>query len=483
MAETESMTLVQVWGALAIFTVCPLLGGIELKIWIRRTFFREKSAQFPAKVGAHHPKMPILNGLVAGADGLIGAIAILLARYFFPADPTWEIIALMALVFGQYWMAKQLNTMPILAGYVIHDWLTASFVLLLSLISFTIFRRQQTGFTLVLSLIPVMTILRYGDGVRALATALLCGLMVWIHQKTLHRPNSQAQQSGQTSSGGIFHFFRSDRALLHLDLDLETQRVGSKVAILAQLKYWGYPIPMGWIFFPGDDVESLLESLRPSTQAPLMLRAAPRESQPLEPRAELGLVNPNQQHRPIFDITNKSDLASAITLGLISYNRVSSDRRPQNTEESAPVAVMVQQQIQGVFSGIARSRDLMPSSNTHAPNTDAPVKIEAWPGNSIQFRAGSVFPENYRVWVRAIHLESVSSTPQTVSWVLPEGAIAQVQGTQVEGSGRVPIEIIQQVAFLIRHIEARYHRIPQEMTWSYDGKQLWILGVRSVPSD
>jgi hypothetical protein len=45
----------------------------------------------------------ILSVLMEAAKG-IGVV--LLARYYFPNDPVWEIIALIALVMGRYWFAS-----------------------------------------------------------------------------------------------------------------------------------------------------------------------------------------------------------------------------------------------------------------------------------------------------------------------------------------------------------------------------------------
>jgi len=50
----------------------------------------------------------------------------------------------------------------------------------------------------------------------------------------------------------------------------------------------------------------------------------------------------------------------------------------------------------------------------------------------------------------------------------------------VEGSGDVPPRLIQQVAYLVRHLEARYHGVPQDIEWSYDGQQLWLLQSRPI---
>ncbi len=51
---------------------------------------------------------------------------------------------------------------------------------------------------------------------------------------------------------------------------------------------------------------------------------------------------------------------------------------------------------------------------------------------------------------------------------------------KVEGEGDVPPGLIQQVAFLARHLEAHYHGVPQDIEWSYDGHNLWLLQARPI---
>jgi pyruvate,water dikinase len=51
---------------------------------------------------------------------------------------------------------------------------------------------------------------------------------------------------------------------------------------------------------------------------------------------------------------------------------------------------------------------------------------------------------------------------------------------QIEGSGDLPPALIQEVAVLARQLEDRYHGIPQDIEWSYDGQQLWLLQARPI---
>jgi pyruvate,water dikinase len=104
------MTLTQVWGALLVFIVCPLLGGLPLIAWTTYALTRRRLA----KLGTGNISVSAAfyhGGRVAGiaavlSEALKGIAAVLLARSFFPADPAWELVALMALVVGRYWFGK-----------------------------------------------------------------------------------------------------------------------------------------------------------------------------------------------------------------------------------------------------------------------------------------------------------------------------------------------------------------------------------------
>jgi pyruvate,water dikinase len=43
-----------------------------------------------------------------------------------------------------------------------------------------------------------------------------------------------------------------------------------------------------------------------------------------------------------------------------------------------------------------------------------------------------------------------------------------------------PLQLIESVARLIRELESLYHGLPQDLEWSYDGDQLWVLQLRPI---
>ncbi|MBE9012431.1 pyruvate phosphate dikinase PEP/pyruvate-binding protein, partial [Pseudanabaenaceae cyanobacterium LEGE 13415] len=205
-----------------------------------------------------------------------------------------------------------------------------------------------------------------------------------------------------------------------------------------------------WVLLPGDDPKPLIESLQPSREKPLIVRSS-AIGEDTESASAAG------QYESIPNITHRELLLPAIVRCLESYEQESAVkyRRDRNVADASMV-VLVQQQIQGVYSGVAFSRDPI------ARQGDA-VLIEALPGNADRVVSGQVTPESYQVIVREVGAD----------WRLPEE-------TTLEGVETVPSRVIQQVAYLARHLEEHFHGVPQDIEWSFDGEQLWVLQSRSI---
>ena len=257
----------------------------------------------------------------------------------------------------------------------------------------------------------------------------------------------------------MFSFFRGDRALISLDKPLDPQKVGGKAATLAQLRQWDYAVLPGWVLPPGDDPEPLVQQLDPKPEAPVIVRSSAIGE-------DSATATAAGQYDSILNVTSREALREAILRCQASYSRPSASqyRRQRRADEIGGMAVLVQPQIKGVFSGVAFSRDPI------ARQGDA-VVVEALPGDASQVVSGKVTPETYRVLIS-----------QTVDDVVDEGGetIPTEISLPVEGEGDVPSPIIQQVACLARQIEQRYHGVPQDIEWSYDGQRLWLLQARPI---
>ncbi|MCT7985345.1 glycerol-3-phosphate acyltransferase [Laspinema sp. A4] len=464
------MTLTQVWGTLLIFILCPILGALPLIDWITRAL----TGQNLGRVGTGNIGVSAAfyhGGRVAGILAVIseaskGILAVLLARQFFPQNPEWELISLIALVMGRYWRGRGAGTTNVVWGFIVHDPIASGLIFLIGGISFTLVRERQQGRTLVLVLLPLITAARDSQQVERIAAAIALGVILyWIYQKMPDDLDLPATNSHEQSEK-MFRFFRGDRALVSLDKPLDAAKVGAKAATLATLKQSGYPVPLGWVLPPGDDPAPLIAHLQPSEDSPLIVRSS-AIGEDSETASAAG------QYLSVANVTSRPSLSEAITQCLTSYDRPNA---AQYRQDSSPrgrsgnsrqgrrdaMAVLIQPQIPGVFSGVAFSRDPMTGQGDF-------VAIEALPGDCSRVVSGQVTPERYQVFISAADVD-VSAT-----WKLPED-----QQLPLEGTGDVPRRLLQQVAYLVRHLENHYHGIPQDIEWTYDGESLWLLQARPI---
>ena len=448
------MALIQVWGALLIFTVCPLLGGLPLIAWITSVLTGQQLTQLGTgnvSVSAAFYHGGRWVGILAVlSEAGKGIASVLLARYFFPSEPTWELIALIMLVMGRYWMGKGAGTTNVVWGFFVHDWKTALLVFLIGGISFTILRDRNSGRYGVLILFPlVLFLLHPHDSARIVIAIALGALLAWIYQKIPDDLDLPSQE-GKVESKPVFRFFRGDRTIISLDTELDASKVGQKAATLSQLKRWGYSVPTGWVLPPGDDPEPLIQYLPISDSEPLVVRSS-AVGEDSEEASAAG------QYQSILNVTSRPALQEAITQVLVSYNDPGAVqyRRDRELPDNS-MAVVIQKQIRGVFSGVAFSRDPISQQG------DA-VVIEGVPGNAAGVVSGRVTPDQYRVHIP----ENLRGEESNLSPL-------------VEGNGDLPPALIQEVAILARQLEDRYHGIPQDIEWTYDGGQLWLLQARPI---
>ncbi|MGF1936969.1 MAG: glycerol-3-phosphate acyltransferase [Nostoc sp. ChiQUE02] len=438
------------WGVLAILIVCPLLGGLPLIAWITYALTRKQLSQVGtgniSVSAAFYHGGRFVGILAVLSEAFKGVAAVLLTRVFFPDGSSWELIALIALVIGRYWIGRGAGTTNVVWGFVVHDPLVAIFVSFFAGISFTILQSRKVVKFGVLLLFPLFVILLHiSDIPRMLAAVALAALMGWIYTRIPDDMNLPAQKA-QTESQAMLEFLRGERAMVSLDEELDAAIVGEKAATLSQIKRWGYSVPKGWVLAPIDDPQALTEFLQPSELSPLVVRSS-AIGEDSEHASAAG------QYETVLNVTSSQALQEAIAQVQASYNHPSAVqyRRDRGLNDTA-MAVLIQQQIQSVYSGVAFSRDPITQQG------DA-IIIEALPGSPTQVVSGKVTPEQYRAFV--VEIENSYSI-------------------QLEGEGRVPQALIKQVAYLAYRLEKRYHGTPQDIEWSYDGQTLWVLQSRPI---
>ncbi|MBD2343455.1 glycerol-3-phosphate acyltransferase [Anabaena subtropica] len=440
----------ELWGALVILIVCPLLGALPVIAWITYALKRRRLAQIGTKnvsVSAAFYHGGTLAGVLAVvSEALKGIAAISIARAFFPEGSFWELLSLIALVLGRYLIGRGAGTTNVVWGLLVHDPLIAIFVGLVAIISFTLLQSRNLVKYGVLFVFPLFVVLLHAEDFPKIITAFaLAGLLWWIYKRIPDDLNLSSQEV-DTESQAAFEYLRGNDTILTLDDELDQAIAGQKAATLSQIKRWGYQVPKGWLLVPGNDPEKLLEFLQPSELSPLVVRSS-AIGEDSEQASAAG------QYLTVLQVTSDQQLQQAIAQVRESYNNPSAVqyRRDRGLPDTA-MSVLIQQQVQSAYSGVVFSRDPITQQG------DA-VIIEALPGSPTQVVSGKVTPEQYRAFV--VEADNLSSV-------------------KLEGTGRVPQALIKQVAYLARRLEKRYLGVPQDIEWSYDGQTLWLLQARPI---
>jgi phosphohistidine swiveling domain-containing protein/glycerol-3-phosphate acyltransferase PlsY len=451
------MNLAPIWGSLVISIACPLLGGLPLIDWIAyavtgRQLTKLGTGNVSVSAAFYH------GGKLAGILAILseagkGIVAVLLARAFFPPGSAWEIIAIIALVFGRYWLGKGAGTTNAVWGIVTHDAIAAGLVLLISGVGFTIIRNRQLGKLGALVLLAIIIGLRHPSQPEyALAAIALSSLLAWIYRQIPDDLELSASTSSPETQE-MFRFFQGDRTIISLDNKLDARQVGRKAATLSLLKRMGYSVPDGWVLKAGEEHKSLLATLQPSTDNPLVVRSSAIGE-------DESAASAAGQYLSVLNVTSIPALQAAITDCQASYQESTAIAyRQQSQSKEGAMSVLIQKQIDGIFSGVAFSRDPVDRIN------DA-VAIEALAGNASQVVSGKFNPQRYRVSV-----PSASSLTESIS-IIPEN--------HLKNSTVIARDVIESVALLAREMEDLFDGIPQDLEWTYDGEKLWLLQVRPI---
>ena len=455
------MNLTPIWGSLTVFIACPLLGGLPLIEWINyaltgRQLSKLGTGNISVSAAFYH------GGKVSGICAVLseaakGICAVLLTRMFFPAGSVWEILAIVALVMGRYWMGKGAGTTNAVWGIATHDPIAAGLVCLISLVGFTIIRDRQAGKYSALVLLVVIIGLRHPYELEyAMASLALASLIGWIYQN-IADDLDLTPQSDRSKQSKMFRFFQGDKNIINLDSKLEANEVGSKAANLSRLKRLGYDVATGWVLRPGDDFQVLVNKLEPTVDNPLIVRSSAIGEDSKSASAA-------GQYISILNVTNKEELESAIIDCQASYIQSNAvEYRRRNQQEDASMAILIQKQIEGQYSGVAFSRDPVDRLNDR-------VSIEALPGKATKIVSGKYTPQRYQVAI-----------PEAS---LADSAVGQVITVTAENVDKhqldIPAAIIESAALLAREMEDLFEGIPQDMEWTYDGEKLWVLQVRPI---
>lgn len=438
--------MTQLWGALLIVFVCPIIGAIPLIDWFTYAVSKKKlqklgTGNISVSAAFYH------GGKLAGILAVLseagkGIAVVLLTRAFFPLGSTWEIVAIIALVMGRYWGGKGAGATNVTWGIITHNPMAALLIFIIGGVSFTIWREKQTAKVGILVLmVVILSAQRINELEYILMTIALASLLIVIYRRMpddLDLPTTKVNQE----SAKMFRFFRGDNGILSLNESLNSSKVGAKAANLSLLKKWGYNVPDGWVIKAGDDFTKVSQFLQPSIRHPLVVRSSALDEDSVNASAA-GIYD------SFLHISDTATLQQAIINCLSSYHSsIAVNYRQSRQKKDQGIAVIIQQQINGIFSGVAFSRDPVNQLQDC-------VCIETIIGMGLQLVSGEVTPKQYKVNFPDETLEG-------------------------EENEKIPAEILITIAKIAREIENLCKGIPQDIEWTYDGEKIWLLQTRPI---
>jgi hypothetical protein len=288
----------QLLGAGLILVIAPLIGAILGPI---------------APKSRRRPIVPLPQvdwGQWGGAiDIAQGLLAVGLSKLLFPHYAAWDMIALMGVMLGRFWRKQPGGLVTMLAGYCLHNPISGLLVLVFGAIGSMVFRENRQITFGWLMLMPLMTVIRDGrSGIVILLTAGLAGILYGMDQRRAPTPAPATAK-----------LFRADA----LSDTLNPATAGELAVNLAQLQQQGFPVPIGWVIYPGDDPESLAQMLQPLERQAWTVR--------------LSLAN-RTSHAVITDLVGLRSIWAAIVQGF-------------ETHSGERVAAIVQPQINCLYTG------------------------------------------------------------------------------------------------------------------------------------
>ncbi|WP_196215621.1 glycerol-3-phosphate acyltransferase [Cyanobacterium aponinum] len=438
------MTMTQIGGILSILIIPPIIGAIPLIDW----FTYAVSGKELTKLGTgnisvsaafyHGGKLAGILAVLSEAGKGVGVV--LLSRIFFPSGSFWEIIALIMLILGRYYLGKGAGATNLTWGIVTHNPVAALLIFILGGVSFTIWREKQAGRISVLVLmVVVLSAQNINHPEYILLTIILASLMIWIYRQMADDLElNPSEVNGESAK--MFRFFRGDSGIISLNEALNPQKVGAKASNLSRLKKWGYNVPDGWVLKIGDDIHKLQEFINPSSSNPYVVRSSALDE-------DTNWASAAGIYDSFVDLTDFDHLSQAVIDCFSSYNSaIALDYRQRQKQSEKGIAVIIQKQINGIYSGVIFSRDPV-------NQLEDTVCIEAVSGMGLKLVSGEVTPQQYRVF-------------------FPE--------EKVKGEGDISQEVLLNLGKIAREIEHLCQGIPQDIEWTYDGEKIWLLQTRPI---
>ncbi|MGF1494211.1 MAG: glycerol-3-phosphate acyltransferase [Microcoleaceae cyanobacterium] len=429
-----------------LIVICFGLGALPLTGLVVRWISRTDLSQLGTGnvgVSAAFTHAGKAAGIAAAlVEILRGITPVLLARFLLPSQPAWELVGLIALIAGRYWIGRGGGVTNATWGILIYFPPIAISVGLTGLVLWKLLRLNRLrGARWACASGPIWVWIWHQwprqmplSIWELMAAVVLASLLIWIN-------------INQSDDLGLY-MKRQDSA--NLDQELDPQRYGDKAARLSQLKQSGFQVPMGWVLpaVSQEDTETPKSSnpLIPEIHFPLIVRSS-AIGEDTDAHSAAG------QYQTISAVTDETELVQAIAQCRQSYwsNAAVAYRQERQIPDQG-IAVLIQPYIASQVAGVMFSRNPLDGA--------ARVIIEALPGGAEAVVGGQQTP---------LHLEIDISSIE-----------AQEENLSRLDTAILPSQILKQLVELARRIEGFYHGLPLDIEWGWDGETIWIFQTRPI---
>lgn len=404
-----------------------LLGGLPLSGWLVRALTGKDLRRLgTGNVGVSAAFIHAgrwVGILAALAEAARGIVVVLIASGV-AGEPDWPLLALSALVAGRYWLGRGAGVTNAFWGLLVYAPTVTYLVGLIWLVPLVIWRGRRGRRRSQLATLIALPLVFYGQSGSLPVTAAAALLALWLGYALVRLPDDMEREQWNT--------------VLNLDQPLDPEVAGFKAANLAQLRRAGVCAPAGWVLPAGKAAEALLALVFPSAQRPWIARSSATGE-------DGSTASAAGQYLSVANLTTAKELLAAVDQVRASHDAPAAVqyRRDRGIEKSA-MAVLVQPQIQGVYSGVVFTRD--PVSGDEA------LVVEAVAGGAAAVVGGQITP------LRAIVDRSDTAVP----------------------TGEIPANVLEALRDVALAVERCFAGKPQDIEWTFDGERIWVLQARPI---
>ncbi|VXD25020.1 glycerol-3-phosphate acyltransferase [Planktothrix paucivesiculata] len=424
-----------------------ILGTLPLTDWVVQLLSRKKLSTLGTgniSVSAAFYQGGKRAGIVAVileiARGIIPVIA---AKILFPNAPVWQLVSLILLVTGRYFVAKGGGVTNATWGILVYSPIVA---ISSGITGLLIWRFSDL-------LLPVS---KYSSRLWASRLGCLSGpFWVWFWHQTPEFPPLSPWEFiaalGIALQLVLINLSQKDdlgyymkQQFLNLEDKLNLQQCGEKATRLSGLKRAGFKVTLGWVLPAINRLEDINIPLKKEIDPinfPLIVRSSAIGE-------DSNTSSAAGQYQSIGPVYSASELHEAIIQCRQSYWTPEAISYRQNQQLSdTGIAVLIQPYLASEVAGVMFTRNPLDGG--------AQIIIEALPQGAESVVGGQCTP---------VHLEIEINTPID----------------DLELPDILPKTVILELVKLAQEIETFYHGLPQDIEWCWDGVKVWIFQTRPI---